>query len=91
MANGSIGNGFYIDSAGLNINLDMDVLSILFIATNTTSLIQLALKSNTAQIVYQQSSPDNNPVSISTFLGGTSFEKLFVKTLVAGTAIVYYS
>ena len=90
MANGSFGNGFYIDSAGLNIDLAQKVKSIMLIATNTTSVVQLALKSNTAQIVYQQNSPDNNAVSISTYLGGVQFDKLFVKTLVAGTAIVYY-
>jgi hypothetical protein len=90
MANGSIGCGFYVDSAGLNIDLSMDVQSILLIATNTTSVLELALKTNTAQIVFRQTSPDNNPVSISTYLGGVEFEKLYVKTLVAGTAILYY-
>lgn len=90
MANGSFGQGFYIDSSGLPINLDMQVKSIALIATNTTSTFELALMSNTAQIVYKQTSPEHNPVTISTYLGGVDFDKLFVKTLVAGTAILYY-
>ena len=92
MANGVIGRIYYIDSGASTLSdFEMRVNSITFAATNTTSTIQLSFLSNTAQIVYQMTSPDNNPVTVSTFLGEVYFERLYVNTLTAGTAWIYFS
>lgn len=92
MATTTVGNFYYIDSGGVNLDpFPMKVKSIAVAMTNTTSFIQLALVSNTAQIVYQQRCPDGNAVTLSTFFGGVWFnERLNVKTLTACTAWIYF-
>lgn len=93
MANGIRGSIYYIDSGGLSLdNIKMKIQSIALAATNTTSLIELSLHSNTANVVFKQTSPDNNPVTISTFIGGSYIaDRLFVRTLTAGTGFIYFS
>ena len=92
MANGMRGNCYYIDTGGfaLDFTRGMKVKSIALFCTNTTSSVELSLNTNTAQVVYKQTSPDNNPVTISTYLGGQWIaDRLFVRTLVASTAVIY--
>jgi len=94
MANEVRGNCYYIDSAGfaLDFTKGMRIQSIALFATNTTSVIELSLYTNTAKIVYEQTSPDNNPVTISTYFGGVWMaDRLFVRTLTAGTGVIYFS
>ena len=93
MANGSVGNSYYIDSGGLTVSLkNAKIQSIAFAANDTTSTIQLSFSSDTSQIIYKQTSPNDNPVTLSTYLGGVWFnETIFVNTLTAGTAWLYFS
>lgn len=91
MANEIRGNVYYIDSAGVSLDpMKLKIQSIAFAAQNTTSIIQLAMHSNTSKIIYEQKCPDNNAVTLSTFIGGATVnDRLFVKTLTAGTGFIY--
>ena len=94
MANGIRGNCYYIDSAGFSLDFTKGtkIQAIALFSTNTTSSVEFSLHTNTAQVVYKQTSPDNNPVTISTYLGGQWMaDRLFVRTLVASTAVIYFS
>lgn len=92
MANGVFGNVYYIDTGGVVLdNLKMRIQSISLAATGTTSTLELTLSTGTTQTIYKMTSPDNNPVTLSTYLGGVYFERLFVKTLTAGTGFIYFS
>lgn len=92
MANAIIGNVYYIDSGGVALgDLRLKIHSIAIAATNTTSVLELVFFANTTQTCYKQTSPDNNPVTLSTYVGGIYFDRLFVKTLTAGTGFIYFS
>jgi len=92
MSNGMRGNVYYIDTAGFSLDFTkgMKIKSIALVCTNTSSTMELSLHTNTAQVVYKQTSPDNNPVTISTYFGGQWMaDRLFVRTLTASTGMIY--
>ena len=88
--NGYVGNCYYMDSAGTVGNRKQFISNISFFCTDTTSVLLVALASDTAQVIFKQQSPFHSPAMLSHYLGRwDSGKELYVPTITAGTAYFY--
>lgn len=91
MANRAASNTVIIDATGSLSDVlapDAEIVSICFFAVDTTSKLELYVGS-TADVIIRLQSPDGNPMPVSQYLGGFSAGDLGVKTLTAGTGVIY--